>query len=54
MNGFNANTALYRQDKKKKRKEKGGEGPCFDTMLPNGWLGGGDGPSWSAYYACDV
>lgn len=52
MNGFNANTALNRQDKKK--KEKGDEGACFDTMLPNGWLGGGEGPSWSAYYACDV
>ncbi len=52
MNGFNANTALNRQDKKK--KEKGDEGACFDTMLPYGWLGGGDGPSWSAYYACDV
>lgn len=51
MNGFNANMALYSQNK---RKEKGDKGACFDTMLPNGWLGGGEGPSWSAYYVCDV
>lgn len=42
-NGFNANTALQHP----------GEA-CFDTLLPNGWLGGGEGPSWSAYYVCDV
>lgn len=53
MNGFNANTALHRQ-KKKYGKEHEEEEACFDTMLPNGWLGGGNGPSWSAYYVCDV
>lgn len=64
-NGFTANTALnnYRQqqDRKKKedkKKKRGGDvvGACFDTMLPNhGCLDdGGEGLSWSAYYACDV
>lgn len=52
MNGFNANTALNRQQQTKKDKDE--VEACFDTMLPNGWLGGGNGPSWSAYYVCDV
>lgn len=33
---------------------KGKKTACFDILLPNGWLGGGNGPSWSAFYICDV